>query len=249
MSTYPSYKTIKVKQKDNIFKITLNRPEKRNALNDLMVKELTDIFSAIKEEKSIRAVILSGAGKVFCSGADLAYLKDLKNFSYQENLQDSLNLSKLFLEIYTHPKPVIAIVHGAALAGGFGLASVCDFIIAETETIFGYPEVKIGFVAAMVSVFLIRQVGERKARELLLTGKILKANEVYQLGLITDVVKSGELEKNVYDLALTLINNSSLALAESKKILSKFVYNDIKNEIKFKRIRNSCLSGKRYPPG
>ena len=144
---------------------------------------------------------------------------------------DSLNLSKLFLEIYTLPQPVIAVVYGAAIAGGCGLASVCDFIISEPDALFGYPEVKIGFVAALVSVFLIRQIGERKAREMLLSGRLLNAEEALKKGLISSVVKKEKLKEAARELSRVLIKNSPLAMAESKKILSASVYKDIETEL------------------
>jgi methylglutaconyl-CoA hydratase len=233
MISKSNYKTIKIKWENPFLTVILNRPEKRNALNDLMVKELKDIFSAVKEDSSIRSVTLTGAGKVFCSGADLSYLKELKDFSYNENLNDSLNLSKLFLEIYTLPKPVIAVVKGAAIAGGCGLATVCDFVISEKGALFGYPEVKIGFVAALVSAFLIRQIGERRAREMLLSGELYSAEEALKRGLITSVAEKETIEEQALELSLKLSKNSPLAMAESKKILSAAVYKDIKKELEF----------------
>jgi len=226
-----NYKTIIIKWEIPFLTVTLNRPEKRNALNDLMIRELRDIFSIVKEDRAVRIVTLNGAGKVFCSGADLSYLKKLKDFSYKENLMDSLNLSKLLLEIYTLPQPVIAAVNGAAIAGGCGLASVCDFIISEPDAFFGYPEVKIGFVAALVSVFLIRQIGERKAMEMMLSGRLLKAEEALSKGIISSVVKKEKLEEAASELSRVLIKNSPLAMAESKKILSASVYKDIETEL------------------
>ncbi|MGD9900250.1 MAG: enoyl-CoA hydratase/isomerase family protein, partial [Calditrichaceae bacterium] len=202
--TIESYEYLKITVEDGRLNITLNRPEKRNALNKILVDELKSVFKWSLAVEKIRTIIIRGEGKAFCSGADLEYLKDLKSYSRKENIKDSLSLADLYYQVYSHPKPVIAVVNGPALAGGCGLASVCDFIIATENARFGYPEVKIGFVAALVSVFLIRQVGERKARELLLTGRIISAEDALKIGLINSLVNVTTLEKSVAELAAEL---------------------------------------------
>ena len=227
-----AFQTIIVKKQDNFAEIVLNRPEKRNALNKQMVDELSAAFKSLKTEDRIRVVVLKGEGKAFCSGADLAYLKELRNFDYQKNLEDSLNLGNLFLKIYAFPKPIIAIVQGPALAGGCGLASVCDLILATPNAIFGYPEVKIGFVAALVSAFLIRQIGERKARELLLTGKILNAQQAFNYGLINELVQEPELEIKLKETIKDLMANGPQAMAKTKQLFLDFTYQEIFSEIK-----------------
>lgn len=220
----PAFETILVKNKDNVTTITLNRPEKKNAINNILVNELKHILTEIENDSDSKIIILKGAGDNFCSGADLEYLKNLKNLSYNENYKDSKSLAELFLKIYEFPKPVIAKINGAALAGGCGLCTVCDFIVAEENSIFGYPEVKIGFIAAIVSTFLIRQIGERKARELLLTGKILKAKEAYSVGLINKVLSNNEIDDYIEDIVITLKGNSSQALRMTKSILNTFSF-------------------------
>ncbi|MGD9486875.1 MAG: enoyl-CoA hydratase/isomerase family protein [Calditrichaceae bacterium] len=231
MMTSDSHKYLKSTVEDGRLNITLNRPEKRNALNKILVDELKSVLKWSLSVKDIRTIIIRGAGKAFCSGADLEYLKELKGYSRQENIQDSLSLADLYYQIYSHPKPVIAAVDGPALAGGCGLASVCDFIIATDNARFGYPEVKIGFVAALVSVFLIRQVGERKARELLLTGKIISAKEAVDIGLINKLVSVPALDKSIDELAGELGMNSSMAISTSKQLLSGFTFGDIESEL------------------
>ncbi len=226
-----SMKYIKTDIKPPHITIILNRPEKRNALNDAIISELKKTFSWVKKNDSLKVITLKGEGKVFCSGADLEHLKDLKKYSYQDNLKDSLKLSNLLLYIYNFPKPVITVVQGAALAGGCGLASVCDFIISEKNAVFGYPEVQIGFVAAIVSTFLIRQIGERKARDLLLTGKIISANIAKEIGLINEADSQENIEDIHKKLVGDLINNSPQAMTTTKEILSSSVYIDIKKEI------------------
>ncbi len=212
--------------------ITLNRPEKRNALNDEMITELITAFQQASDSNEFRTTTLRGAGSAFCSGADLEYLKKMRNFKYEMNLKDSQKLAELFLLIYRHPKPVIAVVEGSALGGGCGLASVCDFIIATPQARFGYPEVNIGFIAALVSVFLIRQIGERKARELILSGKIILAEEAQKIGLINEVFDEDKIEIALIELSTKLSTNSSLAMATTKSFLADFYFTDIESELK-----------------
>lgn len=189
--------------------ITLSRPEKRNAVDDILVRELTDAFLAASKESGVKVVVLGGEGKAFCAGADLEYLRKLSSFDFSQNLQDSKNLMRLFLLIYTMRKPVIAKVHGAALAGGCGLAAVCDFVVASESAKFGFTEVQIGFIPAIVLTFLVRRIGEGRARELALSGRILEPREAQLLGLVTEVVPSERLDARVEELAEGLCNNSS----------------------------------------
>ena len=162
-------------KKGNILEIILNRPDKRNALNSEFVGELRQAFGEANADDSIRVIILKGSGKAFSAGADLGYLQQLQNNTYDENLQDSSHLMELFKLMYSHKKLIIAQVEGHALAGGCGLATVCDFIYTVPEALFGYTEVKIGFIPAIVMFFLLRKIGEAKARELLLTGTLIEA--------------------------------------------------------------------------
>lgn len=237
--TFPEYKTIITHISDRHLFIVLNRPEKRNAFNDTMVEELNDVFNKTSAEKGIRTISIEGSGQAFCSGADLEYLQKIKDYDPQSNLNDSLKLSDLFLSIYRSPKPVIAVVHGPALAGGCGLASVCDFIIATQDAKFGYPEVKIGFIAAIVSVFLIRQIGERKARDLLLSGRIIDAHEALQMGMINKVVPLSELSAYRDELIRNLRLNSPMALTASKKLLDSFNFTEINEELTAKAQMNA----------
>ncbi|MEK6566429.1 MAG: enoyl-CoA hydratase/isomerase family protein, partial [Bacteroidota bacterium] len=159
------YTRIKYDIQQRVGFITLSRPEKHNALDDSMVAELSSAFFAAQKDSEVKIIVLKSEGESFCSGADLAYIQRISKFDFNQNQQDSSNLMKLFLQIYTHRKPVIALVQGPALAGGCGLATVCDFILAAKETArFGYTEVRIGFIPAIVMVFLIRRIGEARAR-------------------------------------------------------------------------------------
>ena len=202
--------------------VTLNRPEKRNALGPQLVSELSEVFEEIKHDDSVKVVILKAAGKVFCAGADLAYLQTLQNNTYVENLEDSLRLKSLLQAIYTFPKVVIAQVHGHAIAGGCGLANVCDFVFAVPEAKFGYTEVRIGFVPAIVKTFLLRKVGEARAKELLLSGDLINGDKAYEYGLVNYLVDADNLEQEVRDFALKLCrSNSSQSMALTKEMISK----------------------------
>ncbi len=208
--------------KDRVGYITLNRPEKRNALSHELVNELTAAIDQAENDSSVKVIILKANGDTFCAGADLAYLQLLQNFSFEENLEDSRQLKNLFLKIYQLKKVVIAQVQGHALAGGCGLATVCDFTFAVPEAKFGYTEVKIGFIPALVSVFLIRKIGEHKAKQLLLTGEVIKAPEALSRGLIHQVVNAEDLEQTVFEFASDLIrNNSGQSMQLTKQLIAQ----------------------------
>jgi methylglutaconyl-CoA hydratase len=211
---------IEYEVRDRIALITLNRPEKRNALSHELVSALKKAFDKASHDDAVKVVVLKANGEAFCAGADLGYLQQLQNFSYEQNLEDSNHLKELFVQIYTHPKVVIAQVQGHALAGGCGLASVCDFTYSVTDAKFGYTEVKIGFIPAIVMVFLIRKVGEARAKELLLTGDLISAERALQLGLINKVVAPDALENEVMTLASRLITSNS---GESMKMTKQMI--------------------------
>jgi len=166
-----------VNREGAVVTLTLNRPDKRNALNDALVTELKAILRTLASDEGARVLILTGAGTVFSAGADLAALQRLQSASPGENLADSDHLAELFRLLYLHPKPVIAKVNGHAIAGGCGLAAVCDYAIAAEQAKVGFTEVQIGFVPAIVAVFILRKMGETRARELLLGGKLYTAAE------------------------------------------------------------------------
>lgn len=170
----------------------------------------------------MKVIILKAEGETFCAGADLAYLQQLQHFTFEENLADSNQLKELFLKIYTLKKVVIAQVQGHALAGGCGLATVCDFVFAVPDAKFGYTEVKIGFIPALVAVFLIRKIGEQRARQLLLSGDLIRAEEAYSLGLITKVIEAQDLEPTVIKFATRLIQtNSGQSMQSTKQLIAQ----------------------------
>jgi methylglutaconyl-CoA hydratase len=203
--------------------ITLNRPEKRNALDDVMVGELTNAFTQASRDQSVKVVMLQANGPAFCAGADLDYLSRIAAYDLEENRADSTKLANLFRIIYELRKPVIAIVNGPALAGGCGLASVCDIVVASEErATFGYTEVRIGFIPAIVMIFLIKRVGEGRARELILRGNIINALEARRIGLVNTVAPEAQLHASAMAIAEELIQQNSLnAMGLCKEMLSK----------------------------
>ncbi|MBX2954952.1 MAG: enoyl-CoA hydratase/isomerase family protein [Cyclobacteriaceae bacterium] len=201
--------------------ITLNRPEKRNALSHELIAALKQSLDKAEKDDHVKAIILRANGGAFCAGADLTYLQQLQNFSYDENLNDSIHLKELFVKIYQNPKVVIAQVQGHALAGGCGLATICDWVFAVPEAKFGYTEVKIGFIPALVSVFVLRKIGEGAARELLLGGELISAERALAIGLINRVVAPEGLEKEVWNFTTRLIaTNSAASMALTKELIA-----------------------------
>jgi len=206
--------------------ITLNRPESRNALSPTMQFALIDALDAAATTSSVRVVVLTGAGSSFCAGLDLSALKRVETLQVtsspeaMELADNTHRFSRILRTIYELPKPTIAAVNGHAIAGGTGIATVCDFTIAVPEAKFGYTEVKIGFVPAVVSVYLAMQVGERRARELLLTGRLFSAEYAHHLGLVTEVAQPADLMTRVQALAETLITNSPTSLRDTKALLA-----------------------------
>lgn len=199
--------------------IELNRPDKRNALNDELIPALKDALREADADGSLRCIVIRGAGKDFCSGADLSALQKIAAASYEENVDDARSLAELFLLIREVRIPVIAAVHGRALAGGCGLATACDLVVATKSARFGYPEVKIGFVPAMVAAILRRNLGEKKSFELLTQGFEYTAEEAVRLGLVNRIVGDDELENAVMEFASVYTKVSGSAVAMTKKLL------------------------------
>ena len=224
------YQTLHLEFSGEIAMITLSRPEKRNAISAEMIAELLSAFNEV-EAGLARVLILTGAGKAFCSGMDLESLKALATQSPAEQREDADRLVRLFLRIWSFPKPTIAAVNGHALAGGCGIATLCDFTIAVHEAKFGYPEARIGFLPAVVSVFLIRQIGEKHARDLLLTGRSIDAVEAHRLGLVSQIVPARELMTVAQILAATLLSCSPVSLRMTKKLLCDFAAPEINREL------------------
>src|SRR6266581_5082384 len=202
----------------NLATITLNRPEKRNAISTQMMAELQTALDEI-EKSHARVGILTGAGKAFCSGMDLEMLAAIAQQTPAENQEDSRRMAKMFRRIWSFPRPLIAAVNGAALAGGCGIATLCDFTLAAPEAKFGYTEARVGFMPALVSMFLEKQVGEKLARDLFLTGRIVDAAAAKAIGLVTRIVPAERLMAAARELAATLIANSPGSVLATKRLL------------------------------
>lgn len=201
-----------------VLRLTLNRPEKRNALNDELISGLVAALERADEDPSVRVVTIEAAGPDFCAGADLGALRKISDADVLENLEDVDRLAKLFLMIRRVRKPVVAVVQGRALAGGCGLATACDMVLAAEGAQFGYPEVKIGFVPAMAMAILRRNLGEKKAFEMIAMGDVYSAAEAERMGLINRVYPAGELEAAAAELAAELARMSSSAIMLSKRL-------------------------------
>jgi methylglutaconyl-CoA hydratase len=214
-----AYNTIQLTYSAGIATITLNRPDKRNAISYELIQDLLAAFAEVANSPAL-VMILTGAGKAFCSGMDLENLKALIGRTPEQSLEDSKVMAQLFRTLYDFPKPTIAAVNGAAVAGGTGLATLCDFTLSVPEAKFGYTEVRIGFVPAIVSTFLLRQVGEKVARDLLLTGRLFDAEEAHRIGLVSEIASAEDLMKRARELAGQLMENSPASLLYTKRLLS-----------------------------
>ncbi|MGC2475418.1 MAG: enoyl-CoA hydratase-related protein [Candidatus Sulfotelmatobacter sp.] len=213
------YKTIQIAYDGKLATLTLNRPDKRNAISFELIDDLLQAVDEVAKSDAI-VLIVTGAGKAFCSGMDLENLKALLGRTPEQNVQDSETMVQLFRSIYEFPKVTIAAVNGPAIAGGTGLALLCDFTLAVPEAKFGYTEVRIGFVPAIVSTFLLRQLPEKQARDLLLTGRIFESEEALRLGLISEIVPADKLMERARELAATLMENSAASLRATKQLLT-----------------------------
>lgn len=229
---------------DRIGYITLARAEKRNALNYEVVSELKRAFAAAEEDDDCKVIVLRAEGKVFCAGADLEYIQKLQGNDYQENLADSTHLMELFRQIYTLKKVVIAQIHGHAIAGGCGLAAICDFGFTVPEAKFGYTEVKIGFIPAIVKVFLLRKIGEARAKQLLLTGDLISAADAANYGLVNYIVPAEELEQRVFAFARKLCaENSRQSMEVTKEMIARVQSMGLEEGLQYAAEMNAVARG------
>jgi methylglutaconyl-CoA hydratase len=224
------YNTITLTFEGRVALLTLNRPDKRNAISFEVVDEMLRALDEVEASPAL-VLIVTGAGKAFSGGLDLESLKGLLGRTHEENVRDTQTMARLFRSIYEFPKPTIAAVNGAAIAGGTGLATMCDITIASSEAKFGYTEVRIGFVPAIVSSFLVRQVGEKHARDLLLTGRIFDAAEAYRFGLVNEVVEPERLISRVREIAAVLLENSPISLVATKRLIAGFSFEELNRQI------------------
>jgi methylglutaconyl-CoA hydratase len=232
--------TLHISLEADLATITLNRPERRNAISPRMMEELG---AALDEAASnrVRAVVLTGEGRAFCAGMDLDLLQATASAPPEEALESARKMARFFLALYRFPKPVIAAVNGAAVAGGCGLATLCDFTLAVPEAKFGYTEVRIGFLPALVSVFLTRQIAEKHASDLLLTGRLIDAAEALRIGLITEVVAADRLMARARELAATLAANSPESLMRTKRLIRSYAAADLDREIESALQENAAI--------
>ena len=225
-----TYRTLKLEAEGEIATITLNRPEKRNAISPEMIDDLLSALDEV-ERGAARVVILTGAGSAFCAGMDLEALRNLATQTQEQHEADAERMGKMFYRVYSFPKPLIVAVNGPAIAGGTGLATLADFTLAVPEAKFGYTEARIGFLPAVVSVFLLRQVGEKITRELLLTGKIFDAAEAYRIGLVTEIVAADKLMEAARELGRSLAALSPTSLALTKKLILRWNEKEIRRDL------------------
>ena len=223
------YETLNLEVEGAIATLTLNRPEKRNAISHAMIAEILQALDEV-EKAPARVLILTGAANAFCAGMDLQSLKDFRSQSDAEIVADAMGIATLFRRLYSFPKPTIAAVNGPAIAGGCGLATVCDFTLAVSEAKFGYTEVRVGFIPAIVSSYVVRQVGEKRARDLLLSGRIFSAEEARAMGIVNELLEHDKLLPRARELAHSLAEMSPVALAHTKRLLLNFSEDDLNRE-------------------
>lgn len=213
-------KNILYKVENGTAEIVLNRPEKMNSLDEQLIADLNRLMNDLGQNSEVRVIVISGAQGNFCSGLNLNYLQKISEYDILQNKEDSQKFKDMLLSIYKCSRPVIAKVNGYCLAGGCGIASACDFIIADESAKFGYTEVKIGFIPAIVMLFLLKRVSETQAKDLLLTARIINSDEALRMGLINQYVPSVDLDNAVLDLCEMLKKNSSSSLKLTKEMFS-----------------------------
>ena len=205
---------------DHVAYVKLNRPDVRNAFNPQMISEITATFESLEGRKDLRAIVLQGEGKSFCAGADLNWMKEMVNFSFAQNQEDSLKLFEMFESIAQCSLPVIGMIHGAAFGGALGLVAVCDEVIAEEGTQFCFSEVKLGIAPAVISAFVVRKAVAGKVRPLMLSATVFNAHIAQQAGLVTEVVPAGEGHTAVQKILHNYLQSGSEAVRETKKLLN-----------------------------
>ena len=213
--------TVELTKKNRIATVTLNRPKVKNAFNETLISELLSVLIDLKTDKEIRVIVIQGKGDTFCSGADLNWMKGIINYSYQENLSESLKLAELLREIYIHPKPVIAKVIGPAVAGGTGLVASCDFVVASKSSWFRFSEVKIGLVPACIAPYLYKRMGERNIRRLFITGEKFDVDTAHSYGLVDYVEETKTLDSKIENLIKQILSSSPAAITKCKLLNAK----------------------------
>ena len=216
-----TFGTIELARDGPVGRIWLARPHVRNAFNAVMIGELRQAVRALADDAAVRVIVLSGKGTAFCAGADLAWMREVAHFSYEQNLQESLDLAECLYDFYSVPKPTIARVNGPAIGGGTGFVSACDIAVASTDASFGLSEVKIGLVPAVISPYVVRRIGESRVREYFLTGERFDARRALEIGLVNIAVKPDDLDRKVEELVSSLVSSGPEALAKAKELLTR----------------------------
>ena len=216
---------------DGVAKVTLNRPEKSNALDGNMIQQLTQVLQQVADDPSKNAVIITGTGEHFCAGADIAWMKKMAESSYQENVQDAMQLATLLKLIYNFPKPIIAAVKGATMGGGLGIIACCDVTIASDNSYFCFSEAKIGLTPSVISPYIISVMGERSARYYFLTAERFDTKKAVTLNLVQRMVSDDALEYEVTDFCHRLLKNSPYALEQAKKIIRHVKQEEISDKL------------------
>ena len=222
----PMAESIRLVVSEGIARVTLARPEARNAFNAQTIEQLHDVFARITAADDVRAVVLAGEGKVFCGGADIGWMRESLELSFDANVADAERMSDMFRTIDNCPKPVIGQIHGAALGGGAGLAAVCDIAIAADDAVFGFTEVKLGIIPAVISPFVLAKIGASHARALFLTGERFDARRAKHIGLVHEVVPAVELGAAVEHCLEELFTAGPAAVRAAKLLIRRVVDND-----------------------
>lgn len=221
------FKTILITRDNNQLTVWLNRPDVHNAMNDVMIAELTSVFHSISQLEDLRFVVLRGKGKSFCAGADLNYMKGIAEFGFDENVKDGKKLFALFYSIYKCHIPTIAMVHGSAFGGANGVLAACDIVIAEENTTFAFSEVKLGISPATILPFLIKRIGEFGAKELMMTGKRFKGQEAEKWRLINHSVTEKDFENTLTKLIDQLLTSAPQAVKQTKDLIGEVLEKEI----------------------
>jgi methylglutaconyl-CoA hydratase len=213
------FKHLQIRREKAVEYLVLNRPEVRNAFNEELIAELTAWAAEAGQDAQLRAVVISGAGPVFCAGGDLTWMSKMATYSHDENIRDATGAARMFAAIDTLPMPVIARVHGAAMGGGAGLAAVADIAVAEAGAMFGFTEVKLGLLPALIAPYVLAKIGQSAARELFLTGRRFTAERALQIGLVHAVVASGVIDATVQQYLDEVLGSGQEAIAAAKKLI------------------------------
>ncbi len=215
-----TYETIKIEKEGPVATVSFCRPEIHNAFNDTLIYEMTDLFTSLKEDNDLRVIVLTGEGKSFCAGADLNWMRRVKDYSFEKNLEESLALANLFWLIYTMPLPIVGRINGAAIGGGTGFVSVCDISVAAESAKFSFSEVKIGVVPACIGPYVVKKIGEGKAREFFISGERLSAADAHRIGLVNRYYPDDQFDDEIDKLVKTILSSGPNAIKMAKELVS-----------------------------